>query len=63
MADIINLRRARKAKYRQAAAKTADSNRLKYGRGKTEKALRAKEDAMIEKTLDQRRLDPTPRKS
>jgi hypothetical protein len=37
MAEIINLRRARKAKARQGAADTAANNRLRFGRTKAER--------------------------
>ncbi len=36
MAEIVNLRRARKAKVREDAAAKADGNRVKYGRTKAE---------------------------
>ena len=51
-ADIINLRRARKAKERQAAAKRAEENRAKFGRTKAE---RVATDA--ERDRDARHLD------
>ena len=37
-ADIINLRKARKAKAKAADVKTADENRVKFGRTKAERA-------------------------
>lgn len=53
MADIINLRKARKEKERVAREAAAASNRAKHGRTKVEKAredaLRTKQNA----TLDQ----------
>ena len=36
-ADIINLRKARKAKSKAAAGKTAAENRVRFGRTKTER--------------------------
>jgi Domain of unknown function (DUF4169) len=57
MAEIINLRRARKAKARDAAAAAADVNRAKYGRTKGEKAGQKAESARGKKHLDQSRLD------
>lgn len=52
MADIINLRRARKSKQREVDAKTADENRLKFGRSKFEKG----QSSAIQ-TLEARKLD------
>ena len=43
MADIINLRRARKNKQRDEDAKLADANRLKFGQSKAEKRLQKAE--------------------
>jgi Domain of unknown function (DUF4169) len=60
MAEIINLRRARKAKQRQDDAKTADFNRAKFGRSKADKQLAAAETALTVKTLDgHKRSDDT----
>ncbi len=39
MAEIINLRRAKKNLARQEADKKADANRVKFGRNKVEKKL------------------------
>jgi Domain of unknown function (DUF4169) len=52
MAEIINLRRARKSKQREVDAKTADENRVKFGRSKLEK----KQSSAIQ-TLETRKLD------
>lgn len=52
MAEIVNLRKARKAKARTEAEALAAENRVKFGRTKDEK--RATEAA---KALDQRRLE------
>ena len=52
MADLINLRRARKAKTRAGKDKTAQANRVAHG---TPKALRKLEEARREKELS--RLD------
>jgi Domain of unknown function (DUF4169) len=38
MAEIVNLRRARKDKARQQRASEADANRRRFGRTKAEKA-------------------------
>jgi hypothetical protein len=52
VAEIVNLRLARKAKARVAAAAKADSNRAKFGRSKAEKAAVAKETARLARDLD-----------
>ena len=57
MADLINLRRARKAKTRADKDKTAQANRVAHG---TPKALRKLEEARREKELsrlDAKKLD------
>ncbi|MCP3734788.1 DUF4169 family protein [Sphingomonas sp. RP10(2022)] len=52
MAEIINLRRARKARDRDVAAKAAAANRAKFGRTKAERDADATNRARIERTLD-----------
>jgi hypothetical protein len=52
MAEIINLRRARKSKQREVDAKTADENRVKFGRSKVEK-----EQSSANRALETRKLD------
>jgi hypothetical protein len=57
MAEIVNLRRARKAKARQERAAGADANRVRHG---TPKALRDLTKARSEKAakdLEARRLE------
>ncbi|HEX4302956.1 MAG TPA: DUF4169 family protein [Rhizomicrobium sp.] len=57
MAELINLRRARKAKARDVKAAEADANRTKHGVAKPVRALakaRAEKDA---KTVDAHKLD------
>jgi len=59
MAEIINLRLARKARARSAAERQADANRAKFGRTKAEKA-RAKDDEQARaRLLDGARREPT----
>jgi hypothetical protein len=58
MADIINLRRARKAKKRDEAAKGADANRLAFGRTKAEKQKTGAERKLAETRLAGHRLTP-----
>jgi hypothetical protein len=58
MADIVNLRRARKQKIRAEKDQDAAANRAKYGRTKAEKGKTAT-DARIEAArLDQAKLTP-----
>jgi hypothetical protein len=52
MADIINLRRARKQLQRNESAKSAEENRARFGRSKAEK-----QKAEAEFKLQQRQLD------
>ena len=52
MAEIINLRRARKLKAREAAADGATSNRVRFGRTKAERMSEAMENARIAAVLD-----------
>lgn len=57
MAEIVNLNRARKAKARVDAAKTADANRAKFGRTKAERAAEAAELARRTALLDGAKRD------
>jgi hypothetical protein len=57
MADIINLRMARKAKTRAEADRTATANRAKFGRTKAEKQAAELESAALAKRLEGARLD------
>lgn len=57
MAEIVNLNRARKARAKAEAERTAENNRVKFG---TPKALRKKADADRKKEKsdhDAKRLD------
>lgn len=56
MAEIINLRRARKARDRVAAAKVAEANRAKFGRTKAEREAEAQARARVERMLDGAKL-------
>jgi hypothetical protein len=56
-ADIINLRQARKAKARVEKEKTAEQNRLTFGRSKAEKQLTKALNDKAERTLDQGKLE------
>ncbi len=57
MGDVVNLRRARKAKARDVAGKEAETNRLKFGQTKADRNKRAQEEARTEKSLAQHELD------
>lgn len=57
MAEIINLRLARKAKKRKDKAETAQRNRVLHGRTKAEKTSRAAEREREQRVLDAHRLD------
>jgi hypothetical protein len=50
--EIVNLRRARKVKKRAADDRTAEANRIAFGRSKAERALTDAEKALAAKKLD-----------
>ena len=52
MAEIINLRNARKQKARAEKATQAEQNRIKFGRTKAEKKLTAAEQALADKRIE-----------
>lgn len=59
MAEIINLRRARKAKAREAADATASANRRKFGETRAERERQAAEAALRARQLEgHRREEP-----
>ena len=57
MAEIVNLRQARKAKARSEAEKKADANRVKHGVAKGERKEVAHEREKNRQDLDRKRLD------
>lgn len=57
MADIVNLRRFRKARNRAEADAAADENRRRHGRTKSEKQRDALEADQANRRLDGARLD------
>jgi hypothetical protein len=57
MAELINLRRARKAKSRAEKDRTADANRLKHGTAKPERDLAKGRAEKERRTTDQHKLD------
>lgn len=52
MAQVVNLRAARKAKNRAEKRAEADRNAVKFGRTKAERALDAAEAAKAKRDLD-----------
>lgn len=59
MADIVNLRRFRKARKRADADAAADENRRRHGRSKSEKQKQALEADQANRHLDGARIDRT----
>ena len=57
MAEVINLRAARKAKQRADKIREAEANRAKFGQTKAEKMLRQQEQTRAEHLLDGARLE------
>ncbi len=57
MAEIINLRRARKAKSRADATAEADANRVRHGRTLAEREAEAAEEARRDHLLDGAKRD------
>lgn len=58
MAEIVNLRRARKARARAEARSAADANAARHGLGKGARATLAAEAAQIRRTVDGARREP-----
>jgi hypothetical protein len=57
MAEIVNLNRARKAKAKTEAEKTAANNRIKHGTPKHLRKLGEAERKKAERDIEQKRLD------
>ncbi len=57
MADVINLRLARKARKRDDAARQADANRARHGETKAARQLREAEAARAARQLDGNKRD------
>lgn len=57
MAEIVNLRRARKAKARATAETMAAANRAAFGRTKAEKDAATADTARRDRTLDGAKRD------
>ena len=52
MGEVVNLRRARKARDRAEAAKLAEANRAKFGRSKAQRETDKASVARVDRTLD-----------
>lgn len=65
MADIVNLKRARKDKVRREHEREATANRSRFGRTKAQKATDQDAEARTRRSLDDKRLesDKSPDKS
>jgi hypothetical protein len=57
MSEIVNLRRARKAKARAAAATKADANRVKHGVSKAVRDLAKARDEKQKRVTEAHRLE------
>ena len=57
MAEIVNLRQARKQKARAGKQREAAQNRAAFGRGKAEKLQEKSEAERARKTLDGHKLE------
>jgi hypothetical protein len=57
MADVVNLRLARKRKAREERERHADENRARYGRTGTERRRDAAEEARLKRHLDEHRRE------
>ena len=58
MAEIVNLKRARKDKARRERDSEADANRRRFGRTKAEKAADKDAEARARQSLDDKQLEP-----
>ncbi|HWI86826.1 MAG TPA: DUF4169 family protein [Sphingomonas sp.] len=58
MGDVINLRQARKARDRAAAAKAATEARALHGRTKAQRAIERAEAERLKHKIDQSRREP-----
>jgi hypothetical protein len=60
MAEIVNLRRARKARDRASSEAQAEQNRIAFGRTKAERKLTEAEKTLAERRLEGHRLSDDP---
>ena len=59
MAEVINLRQARKAKMRSDNARSANEQRARHGQTKAEKRSLALDGARLSQALDNAKRDPS----
>jgi hypothetical protein len=57
MADIVNLRRFKKRTARIRSAKEAETNRARFGRTRSERALEEHRAARAKELVEQHRID------
>jgi hypothetical protein len=57
MGDLVNLKRFKKRSEREQAAKQADTNRARFGRTKSERALDEMRTGRANNHLDQHHID------
>lgn len=57
MGEVVNLRRARKARDRAEAAKLAEANRAKFGRSKAQRETDKASVARVDRTLDGAKIE------
>jgi len=57
MAEVVNLRLARKARARADAASTAEENRARHGEGKAQKKARLAEAKRADRVLEGARIE------
>jgi hypothetical protein len=58
MAEIVNLKQARKDKARRERSTEADANRRRFGRTRAQKQADKDAEERARKSLDERRLEP-----
>jgi hypothetical protein len=57
MGDVVNLKRFKKRSEREQSAKQAETNRARFGRTKSERALDERHAERASDLLDQHRID------
>ena len=57
MGDVVNLKRFKKRSEREQSAKQAETNRARFGRTKSERALDQQRAERTSDLLDQHRID------
>jgi len=60
MGEVLNLRRARKARERAEKTRDAEANRVAFGRTKAERRAREAQNDLERAWLDAHRLEPDP---